>query len=71
MLKKVKFHKEGRAYFGQEVEAAGYTGDVSTLPNAITILVIRPGSKLADVKRSVEITLKDIELRISQGQELD
>ena len=67
MIKKVKFHKEGRAYFGQEVEAAGYTGDVPTLPNAITILVIKPGSKLEDVKRSVQITLKDIELRMSQG----
>ena len=68
MLKRVKFHKEGRAYFGPEVEADGYTGDVPTLPNAITILVIKPGAKLTDVKRSVEITLKDIELRISQGQ---
>lgn len=67
MLKKVKFYKRGHAYFGDDVSAAGYKGDVPTLPNAITIVVIKPNSKLADVRRSLEITLKDIDLRISQG----
>lgn len=69
MIKKVKFYPRGRAYFGDDVENAGYKGDVPTIPNAITITVIKPNSKLIDVKRSLEITLQDIELRIKQGQE--
>lgn len=67
MIKKVKFYKRGRAYFGDEVEEAGFEGDVPTIPNAITITIIKPDSKLEDVKRSLEITLQDVELRIKQG----
>ncbi len=66
MIKKVKFYKRGHAYFGDDVAAAGYIGDVETLPNAITIVIIKPDSKLEDVKRSLEITLQDIELRLKQ-----
>lgn len=68
MIKIVKFYKRGHAYFGDDVENAGYKGDVPTIPNAITITVIKPKSTLVDVKRSLEITLQDIELRIKQGQ---
>ncbi len=66
MIKKVKFYKRGHAYFGDDVEDAGYIGEVDTMPNAITIVVIKPNSLLSDVKRSLEITLQDIELRIKQ-----
>lgn len=66
MLKTVKFYKEGRAYFGEDIEKEGYIGDVDIISNAVTIIVIRPGSKFEDVKRSLEITLQDIELRIKQ-----
>lgn len=69
MIKVIKFYPRGRAYFGDEVEKAGYQGDVPTIPNAITITVIKPNSKLEDVKRSLEITLQDIDLRMKQGQE--
>jgi len=66
MIKKVKFYPRGRAYFGDATEEAGYIGNVDTLPNAVTIVVIKPNSKLEDVKRSLEISLQDIELRIKQ-----
>lgn len=68
MIKTVKFYKRGHAYFGDDVEKAGYKGSVPTIPNAITITIIKPNSKLEDVKRSLEITLQDVELRIKQGQ---
>ena len=68
MIKFVKFYKRGRAYFGDDVETAGFTGDVPTIPNAITITIIKPHSKLEDVAKSLEITLQDIQLRIGQGQ---
>lgn len=66
MIKKVKFYKRGHAYFGDDVERDGYIGEVDTIPNAITITIIKPNSTLEDVKRSLEITLLDIELRIKQ-----
>ena len=66
MIKKVKFYKRGHAYFGDDVEQAGYIGEVETIPNAITITIIKPNSTLEDVKRSLEITLQDIELRLKQ-----
>ena len=69
MIKKVKFYERGRAYFGDETEEAGFIGDVPTMPNAITITVIKPNSKLEDIKKSLETTLADVELRIKLGQE--
>ncbi len=69
MLKKVRFYKRGLAYFGDATEAAGYIGVVDTLPNAVTIVIIKPNAKLEDVKRSLEISLQDIELRMKQERE--
>lgn len=43
----------------------GYTGDVDAFMNAITITLMKPGSKLEDVKRSLEIVIQDIELRLA------
>ncbi len=66
MIKKVKFYEHGHAYFGDSTQEAGYIGEVDTLPNAVTIVVIKPNAKLEDVKRSLEISLQDIDLRIKQ-----
>lgn len=71
MIKKVKFYEHGHAYFGDSTEEAGYIGEVDTLPNAVTIVVIKPKAKLEDVKRSLEISLQDIDLRIKQEREQD
>lgn len=42
----------------------GFKGDVDALSNAITFTIIHPRADLENVKESLEITLKDIELRL-------
>lgn len=43
-----------------------YEGDAECLANALTLTIIRPGVPLGRVKESLQIVLKDIELRIKQ-----
>ena len=66
MEKKARFYETGHAFFGREVIKNGYLGDLDTIANAVTITVIKPDTSLEDVKRSLEITIQDIELRIRQ-----
>lgn len=56
--------KSGIAYISEDIRDEGFVGEVDTLPNAITLTLIRPGSKLSDVKKSLENVLRDIELRL-------
>ena len=70
MRKTVKFYKKGHAFFGSEVAEAGYVGDVDTIANAVTITVIKPNTVLEDVKRSLQITIQDIDLRIKQEKKV-
>ncbi len=60
--------KSGLAYISEEMRKEGYEGEIECLPNAITFTLIRPGSKMADVKRSLENVIKDIELRMEYEQ---
>ena len=64
MKKTIKIGKSGLAYIPEELRKEGYKGNVECLPNAITFTLIRPGSSLADVKRSLQNVIKDIELRL-------
>lgn len=66
MKSKVRFYKTGHAFFSKSVADSGYIGDLDTIANAVTITVIKPNTNLEDVKRSLEITIQDIELRIRQ-----
>jgi hypothetical protein len=66
MKKTVQFYESGHAYLGKEVAKQGYSGDVEALFNAVTITLIKPNTSLADVKRSLEITIQDIDLRMKQ-----
>lgn len=43
-----------------------YEGQAECLANALTLTIIRPGIPLEQVKGSLQIVLKDIELRIKQ-----
>ena len=45
-----------------------YEGETECLANALTLTIIRPGIPLEQVKGSLQIVLKDIELRIKQGE---
>jgi hypothetical protein len=61
----IKVDKQtGMTYFPKEIRKEGFVGEVEGLPNARTFTLIRPGAKLVDVKRSLETTIQDIELRM-------
>jgi len=55
--------KTGMTYFPKEVRQEGFVGKIEGLPNALTFTLIKPGTKLADVERSLGIILEDIKLR--------
>lgn len=66
MRRKISMYNSGHAYLGKDVAQDGYVGDIDALFNAVTITLIKPNTDLESVKRSLEITLQDIELRLSQ-----
>jgi len=61
--------KTGMTYFPQEIRREGFVGEIEGLPNALTFTLIKPGTKLEDVEKSLNIILQDIALRRQQGQE--
>lgn len=60
--------KTGITYIPKGLREEGFVGRVEGLPNVFTLTLIKPGSKLADVERSLRIVLQDIELRRESGQ---
>jgi len=62
----VKIYKGGQAYLGRKAEQDGYIGNVERQFNAVTMTLIKPGTPLEEVKHSLEITIRDIELRIRE-----
>ena len=63
--------KSGLAYFPKAVRAEGFVGPVEGLPNVHTITLFRPGTKLADIKKSLHIILQDLELRRAKEEAED
>ena len=61
--------KTGMTYFPKEIRQEGFVGEIEGLPNALTFTLIKPGTKLCDVERSLQIVLQDIALRREKGQE--
>ena len=61
----------GLAYIPNDIREEGFVGDVDCLPNAITLTLIRPGSSLEDVKKSLENVLKDLELRMKYHKKIE
>lgn len=58
-----------RAYIPKELTDEGFMGDVDILANAFTATLIKPGTSLKKAKESLELVLKDIELRMSDAGE--
>ena len=56
--------KSGLAYIAKAVRDEGLVGEVVALSNARTLTLIMPGTKLADVKRSLESVISDLDLRM-------
>ena len=70
-LDKIKIHqKTGLAYFPEQIRKEGCHHEVEFLPNAITLTLIKPGSSMEDVKRSLQNVLRDIDLRIKYPPEV-
>jgi len=70
MRTKIRIDGEtGFAYIIKALRDEGFVGDVVGLANARTLTLIMPGTKLSDVKRSLEGIINDIDLRIEYEDE--
>lgn len=58
--------RTGLTYFPKEIRREGFVGEVEGLPHALTLTLIKPGTKLADVEESLKIVLQAIQLRRKQ-----
>jgi len=61
--------QSGLAYIAKALRDEGFVGEVVGLFNARTFTLIMPGTKLTDVKRSLETVIKDLDLRIQYEHE--
>lgn len=65
MKTKIRIDSEsGLAYIAKALRGEGLVGEVIALANARTLTLIVPGTKLSDVKRSLETIINDLDLRI-------
>ena len=70
MKTKIRIDREsGLAYIAKALRDEGLVGEVIALANAHTLTLIIPGTKLADVKRSLAGIINDIDLRIEYEDE--
>lgn len=70
MRTKIRIDPEtGFAYIIKALRREGFIGEVVGLANARTLTLIIPGTKLADVKRSLLGIINDIDLRIEYEDE--
>ena len=66
----IKVYRGGHAFLGKKTETDGYSGACERLFNAVTQTIIKPGASLEEVKRSLQLTIQDIDLRISHNGRL-
>lgn len=60
----VRIYKGGHAFLGKKAIDAGFIGEVPRQFNAVTQVLIKPGTSDKDIVRSLEITIEDVKLRI-------
>jgi len=60
--------KTGVLYVPKELLNDGFSGDVYVLGNAMTFTILHPSADLERVKESLEIALRDINLRLKREQ---
>jgi hypothetical protein len=60
--------RTGGSYFPKEIRRAGFCGKIDGYLNLLTCLLMKPGSTLTDVQRSLRIILDDVALR-KDGEE--
>ena len=61
--------KYPRPYWPQELKSEGFVGDLLVLDDALTATIIHPKASLEQVRRSLEIVLQDVALRIEKEQQ--
>lgn len=70
MKTKIRIDREsGLAYIAKALRDEGFVGEVVALANARTLTLIMPGTKLVDVKRSLDTIINDLDLRIEYEDE--
>ena len=70
MRTKIRIDPEsGFAYIAKGLRREGFVGEVVGLADARTLTLIVPGTKLADVKRSLLTIINDLDLRIEYEDE--
>jgi hypothetical protein len=70
MKKKISINAStGIVYIPKDLVNSGYVGEVEILINAVTATLIKPGTDLKAVRKSLEITIQDIDLRLEQGED--
>lgn len=72
MKSKISVQKEsGMMYMPISLRKGGFTGEVDILANAATVTMVCPGVSLKQVKKSLEIMLDDIKLRMQMERDAE
>ena len=58
--------KTGVFYMPKDLLSDGFKGEMDALSNAMTFTIIHPSANLRRVKESLEIMLRDIDLRLKR-----
>lgn len=67
-IKVDKDQKHPRPYFPKELIRNGFVGEMEILGDAMTATIIHPNANLTQVKKSLQIILQDIDLRIARDK---
>ena len=59
----------GITYIPKSLREEGFVGRVESIPSLVTLTLIKPGSDLAGVERSLKLALKDIQFRREQAKD--
>lgn len=64
MKRRIVINKRARiAHIPKEIIDEGLYGVVEGYADAVTLTLVKPGTSLRDVERSLEIVLKDVQFR--------
>ena len=65
---KLKVQKSGQVYFPDELRNEGYDGELDAFPNHFSLVIVRPGATLQEVKGSLEIIAQDLQHQIESEE---
>jgi hypothetical protein len=57
-------------YLPKEIAEDGFTGKVALIANAVTVVMVKDGVLLKDIKKSLQRIIEDLEQREQMGLEL-